>query len=92
MTSADGYLKMERFISKVKRLGYLPSSQSTMVTMVNTADRRLLRAAVIRNSHVLCRLFPLFLAIQRNLRHRYLNSKLPERAGSDYIPRVLYKR
>src|SRR6218665_2462919 len=44
MTSADERLKIERFINKSRRLGYLPANQPTMETMTDEADRRLLRA------------------------------------------------
>ena len=52
MTSADERLKIERFINKSKRLGYLSANQPTMETMPDEADRRLLRAVVTCNNHV----------------------------------------
>src|SRR6218665_331961 len=52
-TSADERLKIERFINKSRRLGSLPANQPTMETMADEADRRLLRAIVTCNNHVL---------------------------------------
>src|SRR6218665_672495 len=60
--------KIERFINKSRRLGYLPANQPTMETMTDEADRRLLRAVVTRNNHVLLCLNPPIQAIQYNLR------------------------
>src|SRR6218665_597515 len=64
MTSADERLKIERFINKSRRLGYLHANQPTMETMTNEADRRLLRAVVTCNNHVLMCLFPPIQATQ----------------------------
>src|SRR6218665_3734299 len=68
MTSADESLKIERFINKSRRLGYLPANQPTMETMTDEADRRLLRAVVTCNNHVLMCLFPPIQATQYTLR------------------------
>src|SRR6218665_1640207 len=62
--SADDRLKMERFINKLRRLGYLPANRAAMETMIDVTDRGLLRAVVTRNNHVLLSLFPPILAIQ----------------------------
>src|SRR6218665_620302 len=60
--SADDRLKMERFINKLRRLGYLPANRAAMETMIDVTDRGLLRAVVTRNNHVLLSLFPPILA------------------------------
>src|SRR6218665_3439446 len=92
MTSADERLKIERFINKSRRLGYLPANQPTMETMTDEADRRLLRAVVTCNNHVLMCLFPPIQATQYNLRPRAHNFKLPEKDNINFISRILFKR
>src|SRR6218665_3213188 len=92
MTSADERLKIERFINKSRRPGYLPANQPTMETMIDEADRRLLRAVVTRNNHVLLCLFPPIQATQYNLRPRAHNFKLPEKDNINFISRILCKR
>lgn len=49
----DERLKMEHFINTVRHLHYLPAYVATMETMIDAADRHLLRAVFTRNSHIL---------------------------------------
>ena len=72
------------FVSVVKQ-------SMPMETMTDEADRRLLRAVVTCNNHVLM-LFPPIQATQYNLRPRAHNFKLPEKDNINFISRILFKR
>src|SRR6218665_1531662 len=68
------------------------ANQPTMETVTDEADRRLLRAVVTCNNHVLMCLFPPIQATHYNLRPRAHNFKLPEKDNINFISRILFKR
>ena len=76
--------------SDLKRQNFIPDAKS--VTMTDEADRRLLRAVVTCNNHVLMCLFPPIQATQYNLRPRAHNFKLPEKDNINFTSRILFKR
>src|SRR6218665_2104214 len=57
--SASDSMRIDRFLSRIVRLGYLPEDCSTFHELVNVAEDRLLSAVIDNPDHVLLPLFPL---------------------------------
>ena len=70
--------------------GTTTANQDTRQTMIDVADRRVLRAVVSRNNYVLLSLFPPILTTQYNIKPRLHNFKLTEKDNINFITRVLY--
>jgi len=56
--STADHQRLERFLERLKRVGYLPAGAPTMEERVGAAEDRLLQAVVWNEEHVLRHLFP----------------------------------
>ena len=83
--------RLEGFIRKTKRFGYLPLTAPTAEVMSDRADDGLFRAVRSNASHVLHALLPATRSHVHNLRPRPHSFILPEKDTKNFIPRMLYK-
>ena len=90
-TTAADRQRLERFLAKTTRSGYLPEEGPTMEMRVGAAEDRLLKAIEWSRDHVLRRLFPPPAQRHYALRPRAHGFKLPRKDDKNFIPRVLYK-
>ena len=90
-TTAIDRLKLQRFLQKVKRLGYLPSHYPDLDRLIDDADFRLLKCVIWNLNHVLRSLFPPIVKRPYALRSRPHNFELPRKDDFNFISRVLFK-
>src|SRR6218665_1895958 len=83
--------RVERFISKTMRMGYLPEEFPEVGELIDVADRRLLAAVIHSSDHVLRPLVPPVITRRPGLRRRQHEFTLPEKADRNFIPRILYR-
>jgi len=89
--SVTDHNRLEKFLSRMKRMGYLPSGSPTMEVRVGAADDRLLQSVVWSESHVLRGLFPPIIRRHYSLRPRAHEFELPSKDDRHFISRVLFK-
>src|SRR6218665_3578299 len=80
--------RVERFISKTGRMGYLPEEFPDAGEMVEVADR-LLRLSIVLT--MFYDLFPPVISRRPGLRRRQHEFTLPEKDDRNFIPRILYR-
>src|SRR5688572_10175691 len=89
-TSASDRNGLQRFLQRVKRMGYLPPQQPDVVCMMEKADNQLFQAVIWNSSHVLRSLFPPTVRRSYALRQRPHDFELPIKDDRSFIPRVLF--
>ena len=92
LASAADRNRLERFLARAARLGYLPSGTATIEERVSSAEDRLLQSIIWNEMHVLRRFFPPPVLRPYALRPRAHDFVLPPKDSKNFIPRVLYKR
>jgi Reverse transcriptase (RNA-dependent DNA polymerase) len=90
-TTADDRSRLERFHSKMCRMGFLSPDLASIESLVGDLEGRLLRAVISHDSHVLRGLFPPRVQRTYSLRPRPHNFELPKKDDKNFIPRVLYR-
>jgi hypothetical protein len=83
--------RLEGFIAKTKRFGYLPSAAPTAEELSRRADDTLFKAVKTDRCHVLHSLLPTTRSHGHNLRSRSHNFVLPAKDDRNFIPRMLYR-
>ena len=83
--------RIEGFIRKTQRFGYLPLTAPTAEVMSGRADDGLFRAVRSNPGHALYALLPAIHSHEHNLRPRPHNFQLPNKDDKNFIPRMLYK-
>jgi hypothetical protein len=83
--------RLESFISKTKRFGYLPPAAPTADELSRRADDTLFRAITSDCHHVLHALLPVIRSHGHNLRPRTHNYALPPKDDRNFVPRLLYR-
>ena len=91
-TKAEDRNRLDRFLQRSRRMGYLPDNAPDVSDMVRRAEDRLLTAVSRNTSHVLRSLFPPVIKRSYSLRPRTHDFVLPPKDDKNYIPRVLYRR
>ena len=89
-TSAEDRVRLNRFLTKTKRAGYLRSQIPDVEQLMRDADLRLLTSVSSNPNHVLQTLFPPKVSRSYNLRPRLHNFTLPLKDNTNFISRVLY--
>ena len=82
--------RVEAFVRKTMRFGYLPSTAPSAGEMSARADENLFKAVRADRSHVLHTLLPPTTSHKHNLRRRAHNFVLPEKDDKNFISRMLY--
>jgi hypothetical protein len=82
--------RLEGFIRKTKRFGYLPQNAPTAEHLSHCADVTLFKAVTSNKYHVLHNLLPAIRTHEHNLRPRSHNFVLPHKDDRNFIPRMLY--
>src|SRR5688572_30019504 len=90
-TTANDRQKLQRFLQRAKRLGYLPPEHQDLDRMMEDADVRLLLAVNRNSQHVLRGLFPPTVCRPYALRPRPHEYELPKKDDHNFISRVLYR-
>ena len=90
-TQARGRERIETFVNRLKRNGFLPSSVQSAEKLEREADTALFRAIVSNPLHVLRRFFPELRQNKYNLRLRSHEFVLPPKDDRNFIPRLLYR-
>jgi hypothetical protein len=90
-TNAGERDRLEGFIRKTKRYGYLPPSAPTAEEMCGRADDNLFRAVKTDRNHVLHALLPPPRSHEHSLRPRSHNFMLPDKDNKNFLTRMLYK-
>ena len=90
-TTASDRQKLQRFLQRAKRLGYLPPEHQDLDRMMEDADVRLLQAVNRNSQHVLRGLFPPTVCRPYALRPRPHEYELPKKDDHNFISRVLYR-
>ena len=83
--------RIEAFVRKTMRFGYLSSTAPSAGEMSARADENLFKAVRADCSHVLHTLLPPTTSHTHNLRSRAHSFVLPEKDDKNYINRMLYK-
>ena len=83
--------RLDRFLRRIQRMGFLPDASPSAADMVEESDERLLRAVIWNSCHVLRDQFPQMTSTVYNLRPRRHNFQLPHKDNINFISRVLYK-
>ena len=89
-TKAEDRHRLDRFVQRTRRMGYLPETAPDVSEMVREAEDRLLMAVSWNASHVLRSLFPPTNKRRYSLRPRAHDFALPAKDDKNYISRVLY--
>ena len=90
-TTANDRQKLQRFLLRAKRLGYLPPEHQDLDRMMEDADVRLLQAVNRNSQHVLRGLFPPTVRRPYALRPRPHEYELPKKDDHNFISRVLFR-
>lgn len=69
-TTADGRVRLKRFLARIRGTGFLPSYSWGVRVLVSEAEDRLLRSVIRSESYVLRTIFPLTIWRFYNLRSR----------------------
>jgi len=91
LASAADRERVDRFISRTIRMGYLPPHTIDASAMVADGEDRLLAAVSSCSNHVLRPVFPPLIERRPGLRPRPHNFTLPDKDDTNFIPRVLYR-
>jgi len=83
--------RIERFIMRTVRIGYLPPEQPDAESLVTGAENRLLTSVNHRHYHVLRPLFQHVIMRRPGLRPRPHDFSLPHKDDHNYISRVLHR-
>ena len=89
--SAGDRDRLEGFIRKTIRFGYLPTSAPSADEMCARADENLFKAVKSDPGHVLHALLPPLRTHEHSLRPRPHNFVLPDKNDKNFITRMLYK-
>ena len=76
----------------MERFGYLSSTTKGISELIEEAEKRLLKAVIWNENHVLRGLFPDIVQRHYNIRTRPHEFKLPAKDDKNYIPRILYRK
>ena len=90
-TTADDRARVERFLARMRRSGYLPLDSRGAAAMVGDAEDGLLRSVVRCRTHVLRSIFPPTVVRHHDLRPRPHDFVLPLKDDRNYIPRILFR-
>jgi len=90
-TSAEDRSRIEKFLIRTKRMGYLRMDSPSANEMARMADDRLLSAVIWNEDHVLRKLFPPTIKRHYSLRPRRHDFILPTKDDKNFIPRALYQ-
>src|SRR6218665_1912942 len=91
LTSAQGRERIERFCRKLERAGCVAEDRVDIDLLMEGADKGLLMAVVRNAEHVLRPHFPPVISRRSNLSPRTHNFRLPDKADSNFIPKVLHR-
>ena len=83
--------RLESFIRRAKRAGFLSHDAPTVAEMASKADDRLFNAIRTNDHHVLRRLCPRLRETTYTFRPRPHQFSLPPKDTKNFIPRLLYK-
>jgi len=83
--------RIEAFVRKTKRFGYLPPTAPSAAELSDRADTNLFKAVRTDSSHVLHDLLPPTTSHKHFLRPRAHNFVLPEKDDRNFINRMLFK-
>ena len=83
--------RIEGFIGKTKRFGYLPPASPTAEELSSCADTTLFKAVTSDQYHVLYGLLPAIRKHGHNLRPRAHHFELPVKDDRNFLPRMLYR-
>src|SRR6218665_2922917 len=89
-TTAEDRNKLEQFLNRTGRMGYLPGDSPAVSEMVRKAEDKLLSAVTSNQFHVLRRPLPPTIERKYSLRPRKHDFVLPPKDDKNFIPRVLY--
>ena len=89
--SASDRTRVERFLQRTIRMGYLPHALPDAAVLVSETETRLLASVVLRPHHVLRPLLPTVMIRRPGLRPRPHNFVLPDKDDCNFIPRILYR-
>src|SRR6218665_1476111 len=78
-TTAEDRNKLEQFLNRTRRMGYLPGDSPAVSEMVHDAEDKLLSAVTSNQFHVLRRLFPPTIERKYFLRPRKHDFVLPQK-------------
>ena len=90
--SAEDRHRIERFMKKMQRFGYLSPTTKGIEEMIGEAEKRLMQAVIWNECHVLRNSFPAVQQRHYNFRHRSHDFKLPPKDDKNYISRILYRK
>ena len=83
--------KIERFIAKAVRMGYLPPNNCDFEELVRGADKYMLSMVMHNRHHVLRPPFPPVLERRPGLRSRHHSFKLSLKDDKNFISRILFR-
>lgn len=90
-SSGDDRPRLDRFLLRAQRMGYLPSTTPAMAVLVGAAEDRMLHTAIWNSAHALMNLFPPTIRRRYSLRPRPHDFELPSKDDRNLIPRILYR-
>src|SRR6218665_1687477 len=88
---ASDRTRVERFLQRTIRMGYLPPALPDAAVLVAETETRLLASVVLRPDHVLRQLSPPVIIRRPGLRPCPHNFVLPDKDDCNFIPRILYR-
>ena len=91
LASGRDKTRLEGFMNRLRRAGYLHPDALTAETLAQAADDALFRAVQGNELHVLRGLCPLQREPLYNFRQRAHNFTLPDKDSMNFIPRMLYR-
>jgi len=91
LLSAGEVDRIERFLGRVRRAGFLPSDSPKAAIMAESADAALFAAIIIDDNHVLRKFFSDRLPGKYNVRPRLHPFELTNKNNKNFITRMLYK-
>src|SRR6218665_91236 len=89
--SVSNRTRVERFLQRIIRMGYLPPALPDAAVLIAEAETRLLASVVLRHNHVLRPLFPPVIIRRPGLRPRPQEFVLPDKDDCNFIPRIIYR-
>ena len=89
--TADDRVRVEKFLARMRRMGYLPEDSREAAVMVGEAEDRLLRSVIQCKTHVLRSVFPPSNIRCHDLRPRPHDFQLPPKDDKNFIPRILFR-
>lgn len=89
VASAKGQDETDRFLTQLKRFGYINSDLPQFSDQPPTIEIKLDQAIIANPLHVLHQLIPPLYSQPYNLRHKPLNCVLPKKYDRNFITRLL---